>query len=212
MRQIITDTEKLKQKSGPITNGDVICKELGESIPKNALGLAAPQIDIFERAFIANLSIGCVIFLNPEIIWMSPDLIPSIESCLSLPGITKCVSRANHIKVKADKIIGGSNTDELISFKGLDACIVQHETDHLNGILITDLQSAKTREQKIFEKAQKKMEKKHQNKEIKKDKEDKRRQLQIKLSKNIKKDERHKKLLKRMVAREEFLLQQKNVI
>lgn len=115
----------------------------------DALGLAAPQIGIFHRMFLAKVMIKgtptlCV-FVNPVVTPRGDHRMKSVESCLSLPNISRCIKRFEDIELSFDKgyeVMGeGELMKELESpmhFRGLDACIIQHETDHLDGILITD--------------------------------------------------------------------------
>jgi peptide deformylase len=156
MPDIVTDQSVLAKKSEPVNDleiGDII-QQLSVSIPEHAYGLAAPQIDIHKRVFLANLASGSYAFVNPEIVWSSPDKVPSEESCLSLPGIHRCVERHSKIKVSCYKLIDMKTGDltvdpEPMQLSGLESCIVQHEYDHLNGVLITNHPMTMTREEKL---------------------------------------------------------------
>lgn len=98
------------------------------------LGLAGPQIGYMRRAFIIrDLSGPPIIYLNPEIIEVSPHLIDSEEACLSDPGNLYTVPRHEWVTIRHAT---GSHIGK--RFEGLDAIIVQHEIDHLNGINIRD--------------------------------------------------------------------------
>jgi len=166
---IITDVEFLRQQSEPF-NSNKVNDEVSEmasrlfSFSGDHLGLAAPQINILKRAFLARLSIGHLVFIDPEITWRSNDSVPSVERCLSLPGITRCVSRDNQIKINAAIILQqvpgkteliSLSSDKPILLRSLDAFIVQHEYDHLNGILITDLTEVPTSAERTIERQQK---------------------------------------------------------
>lgn len=150
-KEILVDQTLLRQKSGVVTDIAAIQQEIADllaALPNTALGLAAPQIGVFKQFFVANLSSGRFLFINPNIEWVSPDQIPSTEACLSLPGVNRCVLRHFQINISAEKILKAdveisefnSNTMRL---KSLDACIFQHEFDHLHGILIIDLPEVK---------------------------------------------------------------------
>lgn len=155
MPEIVIDHEILRKKSEPANDleiGDLI-QQLSITIPSDALGLAAPQIGIHKRIFLANLSSGSYAFINPEITWMSPDKIPSEEACLSLPGINCCVERHSQVTVSCYKLIDMEAGDvvfdpEPMRLKNRDSFIVQHENDHLNGVLIIDLPPTMTVEAK----------------------------------------------------------------
>lgn len=160
MAEITTDEGLLRKLSKPVEKDEIaeLIQELKESLPEKALGLAAPQINIHKRMFIANLSTGCYVFCNPEITKSSPNKIPSIESCLSLPGVERCIERHSQVTIEAEEI---RNVTEFslqynaMQLSHLDAFIVQHETDHLNGVLITDHSIVKTNEQRFQDREQK---------------------------------------------------------
>ncbi len=99
------------------------------------MGLAAPQIGISLRLMIIKYKDQKTTFINPEITNMSDKTVIFPEGCLSLPNIEFPVIRSNKIFVKY--------TDELgkkckMKAKGLLAVAIQHEIDHLDGILISD--------------------------------------------------------------------------
>lgn len=153
---IITDPSLLRQQSVAVHDLESASRNINlllQHLPETALGLAAPQIGIFEKIFVVNLSSGRYVFINPEITWASPDQIPSIEGCLSLPGIARCVSRHFQINVSATNILHVVNDAieslqiKTMRLKNLDSCIVQHEYDHLMGVLIIDLPEQKTRQE-----------------------------------------------------------------
>lgn len=96
------------------------------------VGLAAPQIGITKRAFAA---FGRV-FINPEIIWHSEDLIPSREGCLSLPD-DKIVERKRFRQV-ALRSFSPARIYTQEYFNESAAVVIQHELDHLNGVMCND--------------------------------------------------------------------------
>jgi peptide deformylase len=179
--EIITDASALRQVSAPVDlNSDYLPKinKLLQSFPAQHLGLAAPQIGIFERFFVANLSIGRFVFVNPQL-KLQPSTIASTEGCLSVPNVQKTILRHEFISINADKIfkvVGGSVvTPSVCTFGseeskldtklcGLDACVIQHEYDHLEGVLIIDhgdvLNPGEQRKRREEKKLQKKIEKK----------------------------------------------------
>ncbi len=97
------------------------------------IGLAATQVNVHERLVVIDVSEKRnepLVFINPEIIWASPEKKLNEEGCLSVPGIYDGVERALAIKVQALNAEGQSFTleaDDLLS-----VCI-QHELDHLLG-------------------------------------------------------------------------------
>ncbi len=103
---------------------------------KNGVGLAAPQIGILRRIFVidAQDGEGIRVFINPEILETKGSQ-KDIEGCLSLPGREKEVERANYVKVKA---LNENGEEFILEGEGLLARAIQHENDHLNGILFID--------------------------------------------------------------------------
>lgn len=101
------------------------------------IGLAAPQINWPVRVFVMNvtgLESDNYIFINPGV-ELSGKIINSIEGCLSIPEINGVVLRNESVVVKAYGINGKPFTE---TFHGLEARCIQHEYDHLCGILFTD--------------------------------------------------------------------------
>ncbi|CAG7622891.1 peptide deformylase [Paenibacillus allorhizosphaerae] len=101
------------------------------------VGLAAPQIGILKRVIVMDVGDehGLIELINPEIIEREGEQFGP-EGCLSIPGLTGDVRRAARVKVK------GLNRDgEEIVIEGTEllARCIQHEVDHLNGVLYTDL-------------------------------------------------------------------------
>ncbi len=175
MPEILTDQEVLRQKSEVVTEAEVsdILTSLTESIPQDrGLGLSAPQIGIFKRAFIAKLSSGLTAFVNPVITVKSPGKVPSTEGCLSLPGIQRCLERHQRVTIEAEMILRFEENESLakLVLTDRDAFIVQHETDHLDGVLIIDHPETKTHEERYQEKQEKRQEKLQNKRQIKKNK------------------------------------------
>lgn len=142
IRDIITNTVLLRKKSVKTDqNENQIIQDLWDSIPENGAGLAAPQINYFERIFVAKLSTGNFAFVNPEIVYNTEYVkLPSLESCLSIPGVSRVVGRYPEITISG-KILSKEGFEYLspVTFKNKDAFIIQHEIDHLDGVLITNI-------------------------------------------------------------------------
>jgi peptide deformylase len=101
----------------------------------NGIGLAAPQIGVQKRFFIADIGDGQqYVFINPKITNRS-DLVNKIEGCLSFPGVFIEVARYKKIFIKAQDIEG-----KTFKIKATDllAQVCLHEISHLDGILLTD--------------------------------------------------------------------------
>jgi peptide deformylase len=108
------------------------------------IGLAAPQIGISHRVLVYRIEPDSpvVALVNPEIEWSSRDEEISEEGCLSLPLVNVEVERPIAVLVKAQDERG---EDLVIEATGLEARVIQHEIDHLDGVLILD---RTTREQR----------------------------------------------------------------
>jgi peptide deformylase len=104
------------------------------------VGLAAPQIGVSKRLFIVDVATDeeepsdLRVFINPEII-ATEGATTFNEGCLSFPGIREDVDRAERVTVRARDKDGKSFELEA---EGLLAIAIQHETDHLNGVLMID--------------------------------------------------------------------------
>lgn len=99
------------------------------------VGLAAPQIGQSLRLCIALLQGKVIAFINPRIIWRSQEEETAEEGCLSLPNVFVPVPRSHAITVR---FWNRQGKEEERKLEDLPARILQHEIDHLDGILITD--------------------------------------------------------------------------
>ena len=135
----------LRRKSQEVKE---INEEIGKLIDNMArlmhrnkgLGLAAPQVGILKRVIVADVGDGLTSLVNPRIVWRQGRHIMS-EGCLSVPGISLEIKRSQEV------IVEGLNRDgEKIQLGavGLLARVLQHEIDHLDGILIVDRVPKKT--------------------------------------------------------------------
>ncbi|MFH1699747.1 MAG: peptide deformylase [Candidatus Zixiibacteriota bacterium] len=110
------------------------------------LGLAAPQIGESLRIFVVDLSVvdltaETTVFINPEILETSGS-IEFEEGCLSFPGIYQRLTRPERVKVKA---LDENGKEFFLEADGLAARAIQHEYDHLDGVLFIDHFSAISR-------------------------------------------------------------------
>ncbi len=101
------------------------------------VGLAATQLGALRRllVFQAAPNAPATAVANPEVEWLSDDLATAEEGCLSLPGIGVDVERALHARVRG---VGVEGEPLLVEASGLEARVLQHEIDHLDGVLILD--------------------------------------------------------------------------
>lgn len=146
IRKIRIDEDPiLRKKSKLVTNYNDRLKTLVEDMYETmdqayGVGLAAPQIGILKRLIVVDNreedeEKGLRFYMiNPEIIEREGEEV-SMEGCLSVPGKQGTVKRAKNIKVKYNDLDGNEKIMEAEDFL---ARIIQHETDHLDGILYTD--------------------------------------------------------------------------
>ncbi len=98
-------------------------------------GIAAPQVGRTERVCIAMINGRAVPLINPEIVRRSEEAETAEEGCLSLPDVWVQVPRSREIDLEYQDVKGKHRELTLSDF---DARVVQHEVDHLDGILIVD--------------------------------------------------------------------------
>jgi len=137
----------LLKKTNEISNLDSIdlkkiIYDMSETmIDANGIGLAAPQVHLSHRLFIyrnpdieEEEKIKVSVLINPKIENISNETEDDWEGCLSIPGMSGLVRRSKKIKYSAIDLKGEKVSGEV---DGLHARVIQHEFDHLNGILYT---------------------------------------------------------------------------
>lgn len=133
--------EILRQKTAPVTEFDASLAALAQEmivtmVEGRGIGLAAPQVGKLISLFIAQEESGKpLVFINPEIIGTSLETVPYEEGCLSIPGMYEEVIRPEAVVVQAYNEKGRPFKREC---DGLLARIIQHELDHLKGVLFID--------------------------------------------------------------------------
>ena len=139
--------ERLKQVSDPVESFDEELRAFVADLEDTrlagpaAVGIAAPQVGRHQRILIVDVSgrpktssHGHLILINPEIThWEGFEI--GREGCLSVPDYTGNVIRATRIKLRAQDLEGASRVLEM---EGFEARAVQHEMDHLDGLLFVD--------------------------------------------------------------------------
>jgi peptide deformylase len=103
-------------------------------------GLAGPQVGVLRRIFVMDVAWkdgapDPMVFLDPEIVWRSDETRTGTEGCLSIPGVTAEVERAAEIEVTWRDLDGAGHARR---FDGFAAICIQHETDHLDGLVTFD--------------------------------------------------------------------------
>jgi len=138
----------LKKKAEPVTEFNEDLKQLFNDMleamyAKNGVGLAATQLGVLKRVIVVDITRAdenpqVFLLVNPEIIQASKEKCEYEEGCLSFPEITETISRSRKVTVKAQDIFGKPIE---IEGEGLLAIALQHEIDHINGILFIDRMS-----------------------------------------------------------------------
>lgn len=151
----------LRTSAVPITAVDKKTQLLIQDLDKTlrnqkdpqGVGLAAPQLATNKQVFVTYLADDehgpsqITVFINPEIIDHSSEVIfgktpedeyEALEGCLSIPGLYGAVPRFSWIEIKYDQIVGDALVTHQSRFTNFAARVVQHEFDHLNGVLFTD--------------------------------------------------------------------------
>ncbi|HET6948029.1 MAG TPA: peptide deformylase [bacterium] len=100
----------------------------------NGVGLAAPQVGVSKRLFVAEVEERVHVVVDPQIVKMEGEALAT-EGCLSIPGWVADVPRAQRVVLKGKNRRGRGIT---LDAEGLLARVIQHEVDHLNGVLFLD--------------------------------------------------------------------------
>lgn len=108
------------------------------------VGLAAPQVFVSKRLVViehvpsdedARDAILLAVFVNPKIVWSSPETVTTFEGCLSVDNLRGPVERSKAVRVS---YLDREGNPGEIEAKGLKAVVIQHEFDHLDGVLFVD--------------------------------------------------------------------------
>jgi len=112
----------------------------------HGIGLAATQLGVMHRVLVYSVDPDApvAVLVNPEIEWRGEETEPLEEGCLSLPGVLVEVERPIHVRVRARDEHGDTL---LIEASGLEARVIQHEVDHLDGVLILERTTRDQRKQ-----------------------------------------------------------------
>jgi peptide deformylase len=112
------------------------------------VGLAATQLGVLHRLLVYRVQQEAPVaaLVNPEIEWAGQDLETMEEGCLSLPGVLVDVERPIHVRVRA---LDEQGDGIVVEASGLEARVIQHEIDHLDGVLILDRTSRDQRKEAL---------------------------------------------------------------
>lgn len=135
----------LRTVSRPLTEDEIaapgfqqFCDDLLDTMLEyDGVGLAAPQVHVPLRVVVLTLNDerGPEFFVNPEITVLSDSTRQTWEGCLSVEGLRGLVERPDHIRVSA---LGRDGVRKALEIRGFGAVVVQHEFDHLDGVIYVD--------------------------------------------------------------------------
>ena len=136
---------RLRQKSEPVARVDDALRKLMDDMLETmyaapGIGLAAIQIGVARRVVVIDIAKkdappAPMYFINPEIIWASEDIRLHEEGCLSIPDYFEEVGRPEKIRAR---FLGRDGKPQEIEADGILATALQHEIDHLDGVLFID--------------------------------------------------------------------------
>ena len=114
------------------------------------VGLAAPQLGISQRLLVYRVGPDApvTVLANPELEWASGEVELGEEGCLSIPGILVDVDRPVYVRVRG---LDEEGEERVVEASGLEARVIQHEIDHLDGVLILERTSREERKRALRE-------------------------------------------------------------
>jgi peptide deformylase len=142
---LIAPDPRLRGKAKPVTTVDARVRRLMDDMLDTmyaapGIGLAAPQVGVMERIIVVDVSgrnepSAPVRLVNPQIVWSSPETEPGEEGCLSIPEQYADVTRPARVRVS---YVDEKGVPREIEADGILARCLQHEIDHLDGVLFVD--------------------------------------------------------------------------
>ncbi|MFA6307639.1 MAG: peptide deformylase [Patescibacteria group bacterium] len=144
----------LRKTAKTISVFDAELKKMADDMAKamyddDGIGLAAPQVSKSIRLIVIGLGHGeYKAYVNPKITFSSKEKTTTDEGCLSIPKVFANVIRPKKINLKYHDLDGNLQKEKL---KGMSAVVVQHEIDHLNGILFIDRAEKITQGQELLD-------------------------------------------------------------
>ena len=142
---IILPDKRLREKSEPVKAVDAQVRALVDDMFETmykapGVGLAAIQVGVAQRIVTADTAKkdepkNPQVFINPEIVWSSEEKNTYEEGCLSIPEYYEEVERPTEVKVR---YMGLDGKTQEVAASGLLSTVLQHEIDHINGVLFID--------------------------------------------------------------------------
>lgn len=143
----------LRTRARPVTEFDdalrAEVRRMGELMGDAlGVGLAANQVGVLHRLLVYRVQQQAPVaaLVNPEIEWLGRDTETMEEGCLSLPAVLVDVERPIHVRVRA---LDEQGERIVVEASGLEARVIQHEIDHLDGVLILDRTTREQRKEAI---------------------------------------------------------------
>jgi peptide deformylase len=137
----------LREKARPVTEFDRSLRKLAKRMIRvmhdaPGVGLAAPQVGVVQRLLVYDVDEDPQVLVNPELDEFADEVVEADEGCLSVPGLTMPIERPVSLRVRAQDVYG-----DPLEFRaeGFEARVIQHEFDHLEGVLIVDRTSRSAR-------------------------------------------------------------------
>lgn len=138
----------LRDKAAAVNQPDLSVRKLAEDMLETmyaapGVGLAAPQVGVLRRVVVIDVATGDkgknpLILINPEILHSDGEMIAGEEGCLSLPEVWGDVTRYQRVRIKFSDLAG---IEHELTAENLLARVIQHELDHLDGVLFIDRMS-----------------------------------------------------------------------
>jgi len=130
----------LREHAHEVTEFDRSLRKLAKRMIRTmhdapGVGLAAPQVGVLQRLLVYDVDDDPRVLINPVLDEFSEEIEESDEGCLSVPGVTMPVERPVSVRVR-----GMDEYGDPVDFRaeGFEARVIQHENDHLDGVLIVD--------------------------------------------------------------------------
>lgn len=133
----------LRERASEVSSVDAEIRRLAQDMfdtmyEADGVGLAAPQVGIGQRLIVVDpreQDVTPMALVNPRLVEVGEETERAEEGCLSIPGLREVVERASSVVIEALDLDGGTVR---IEADGLHARVLQHEIDHLNGVLFLD--------------------------------------------------------------------------
>lgn len=144
---------RLRQKAEAITSFDQEIQDLARDLTDTmhaapGIGITAPHLGILKRLVVIELEgrKGASVYVNPDVVWASPERARHVEGSVSMPGVTDELERPARVRVRYQDLDGAPREVEA---EGLLSVCLQHEIDQLDGIFWIDRLSRLKRERLI---------------------------------------------------------------